>query len=47
MNGAHKMAIDAAWTGPCAAGQKGGDMILPNGMTVNILAMSAGGAAKP
>ena len=35
MNGAHTMVINATWTGPCAPGQTGGDMILPNGMTVN------------
>jgi hypothetical protein len=38
MNGAHTMVITASYQGPCAAGQVGGDMILPNGMTVNALA---------
>ena len=37
MNGEHKMAITATWTGPCAPGQRGGDMILANGMKVNII----------
>jgi len=45
MNGAHTMVIDATWTGPCAPGQTGGDMILPNGMTVN--ATKAVSAAPP
>ena len=36
MNGEHKMTITAAWTGPCAPGQKGGDIILPNGMKMNM-----------
>ena len=37
MNGEHKMTVSATWTGPCAPDQKGGDMILPNGMKVNII----------
>jgi hypothetical protein len=37
MNGKHTMTITAAWTGPCAPGEKGGDIILPNGMKVNAL----------
>jgi len=45
MNGAHTMVINATWTGPCAPGQTGGDMILPNGMTVN--ASKAISAAPP
>jgi hypothetical protein len=36
MNGDHKMTITATWTGPCAPGQRGGDMIM-GGMTRNIL----------
>jgi Protein of unknown function (DUF3617) len=45
MNGVHTMVITATWTGPCAPGQTGGDMILPNGMTVN--ASKAVSAAPP
>jgi hypothetical protein len=45
MNGAHTMVVTATWTGPCAPGQTGGDMILPNGMKVN--ALDAAAAAKP
>jgi hypothetical protein len=42
LNGAHTMVITATRTGPCAPGQKGGDMILANGMVVH-----AQGAAAP
>ena len=28
--------IDAKWTGPCRPDQKPGDMIMPNGMKINI-----------
>jgi hypothetical protein len=31
--------MTAKWLGPCAAGQRPGDMILPNGKTINILDM--------
>ena len=37
VNGEHKMTITATWLGPCAPGQKGGDMILANGMKRNII----------
>jgi len=37
INGEHKMTITATWLGPCAPGQKGGDLILPNGTTRNLL----------
>ena len=36
-NGDHTMTIVAKWTGPCPAGQRGGDVTLPNGQTHNIL----------
>lgn len=29
------MTVAAKWLGPCSAGQKPGDMILPNGMKIN------------
>jgi hypothetical protein len=32
--------IEARWTGPCKADQKPGDMIMPNGMKINIRQMS-------
>jgi hypothetical protein len=31
-----KMTVDAKWLGPCAADQKPGDMIMSNGMKMNI-----------
>jgi hypothetical protein len=37
MNGTHTMLITATWTGPCAPGQVGGDMVLANGMKMNVL----------
>ncbi|OUM04284.1 DUF3617 domain-containing protein [Variovorax sp. JS1663] len=33
--------IEAKWVGPCKAGQKPGDMVLPNGMKMNLLDMPA------
>lgn len=36
-NGQHKMSVSATRLGPCAPGQKGGDMVMANGMTVNML----------
>jgi hypothetical protein len=41
MNGPHKMAMEAVWVGPCPAGFKPGDMELPGGMKMNMLAMAA------
>jgi hypothetical protein len=32
-----KMSIAATWVGPCAAGQRPGDIIMSNGMTMNVL----------
>jgi hypothetical protein len=37
VNGEHKMTIIATWLGPCAPGQRGGDLILANGMKRNLL----------
>jgi len=37
--------IAAKWVGPCAADQKPGDMIMPNGQKMNIVDMK--GAARP
>jgi hypothetical protein len=36
-DGDMRMTIAAKWLGPCGKGQRAGDMILPNGMTMNIL----------
>lgn len=33
------VTMAAKWLGPCAAGEKPGDMVLPNGKTVNIIDM--------
>jgi hypothetical protein len=40
-NGAHTMVVTATWTGPCAPGQVGGDMIFANGMKLNPLRSAA------
>ena len=37
------MTIEAKWMGPCKADQKPGDMIMGNGMKMNINDMSKGG----
>jgi len=44
MNGTRTVVIDAEWTGPCPAGMKGGDIELPDGRRVNMMAMAAKGA---
>lgn len=31
-----KVVMDVKWLGPCKAGQRPGDMIMPNGMTMNM-----------
>jgi hypothetical protein len=33
----HNVTMSAKWLGPCAAGQKPGDMVLPNGRTINVI----------
>ena len=38
-DGSSQMTITAKWLGPCAAGQKPGDVIMANGMTMNVLNM--------
>lgn len=38
-DGESHMSIAAKWLGPCAAGQKPGDMIMANGMKINVLDM--------
>ena len=40
------MLIEAKWTGPCKADQKPGDMIMANGMKLNIHDMPNVGALK-
>jgi hypothetical protein len=36
LNAERKLTITATWQGPCAAGQRGGDMILADGSKVNL-----------
>ncbi len=38
------MKIAAKWLGPCQSGQRPGDIVMNNGMTVNILDMQKMGA---
>ena len=38
-DGSSHMTITAKWLGPCAAGQKPGDVVMANGMTMNMLEM--------
>ena len=47
LNGAHKMIITATWLGPCAPGQKGGDLILANGMKRNMLDSQPATSGEP
>ena len=52
-NGEMHMKIAATWLGACAAGQRPGDIIMSNGVTMNVLdmqkrgAIPAGGAGRP
>lgn len=41
MNGTHAMTLEARWQGPCPAGMQPGDMLLPGGMKINLLQISA------
>ncbi len=44
----HNITMTAKWLGACAAGQKPGDMVLPNGRTINVMDMQhALGIAPP
>jgi hypothetical protein len=38
--------VEAKWVGPCKAGQKPGDMMMPNGMKMNLLEMPGGARKK-
>jgi hypothetical protein len=42
MNGEHRMLMEATWQGPCPADMKPGDMALPNGMKINMMAGAEG-----
>jgi len=39
------MTIAAKWLGPCAAGQKPGDVMMGNGMRMNVLELRKSGSA--
>jgi hypothetical protein len=39
------MTIAAKWLGPCAAGQKPGDVMMGNGMRMNVLELQKSGSA--
>jgi hypothetical protein len=41
------MTIEAKWLGACAAGQKPGDVIMSNGMSMNVLDMQRMRGAPP
>ena len=45
--GATHMTIGAKWLGPCEAGQKPGDIIMANGMKLNVLDMLRPPQRKP
>ena len=47
VGGATHMKISAKWLGPCEAGQKPGDIIMPNGMKMNVLALPKLPGAAP
>jgi hypothetical protein len=42
MNGVHNMTMTGAYVGPCGPGQKGGDIIMANGMTIHPDAPTSG-----
>ncbi len=37
-----KVTMNARWTGPCPAGRKPGDMVMPGGMVINIASLPGG-----
>lgn len=39
--------MEAKWIGPCKADQKPGDMVMPNGMKMNVLDMMSSRPGKP
>ena len=45
--GSSHMTIAAKWLSPCAAGQRPGDIIMSNGMTMNVLDMRNASPRKP
>ena len=45
-SGEPQMTMEAKWVGPCKAGQKPGDMMMSNGMKMNVLEMTGGARKK-
>lgn len=43
MPGEMHMTIDAKWLSACKPGQRPGDVVMPNGMTMNVIDMAKGG----
>ena len=41
------MTIEAKWLGPCKADQKPGDIVMANGMKMNVLEMPAMPGVRP
>jgi len=41
MNGTHAMTLEASWRGPCPAGMRPGDILLPGGMKINVMQIPA------
>ncbi len=37
VNGAHRTVLVATWLGPCKPGQRGGDVIMSNGVKINLM----------
>jgi hypothetical protein len=46
-SGETHLTIAAKWLGPCAAGQRPGDVMLGNGMKMNVIDMQKMGGAPP
>jgi hypothetical protein len=47
MNGKHEIDITTTWLGACKPGQRGGDVMMANGMKMNMMDMLAKPAAAP
>jgi hypothetical protein len=41
IDGTHQTIITSSWLGPCKAGQKGGDIIMSNGVKINMMGPAA------
>ncbi len=44
---ASHMTIAAKWLGPCAAGEKPGDVIMSNGMKMNVIELQKARGPAP